>query len=138
MNMHKKVCFEWFNAFQPSVSYKQYALPFEKAGILFNLGAILSEAATKKYRESEYGADKDDLLKNSLLYLQQASGLYQFLSENYLHAPSNDLGQLTVKYLVQLMLAQASEVFALKVISGDLDQSKKSLISKYVKEVGTL
>ena len=47
-----------------------------------------------------------------------------------MHAPSNDLHQASVKFLVKLMLAQAQEVFVLKVISGDLEQNKNSLIAK--------
>lgn len=35
-----------------------------------------------------------------------------------------------MKFLIQLMLAQAQEIFVLKVITGDLEQKKNSLISK--------
>ncbi|KAK6200458.1 BRO1-like domain-containing protein [Scheffersomyces amazonensis] len=132
VNKHKKINFEWFDAFSPSIVHKQAALPFEKANILFNLGALLSRLATVKYQESQkkaVGSD-DETTKEALQYFQQASGIFQFLNENFLHAPSADLSQSTVKFLVKLMLAQAQEVFVLKVVTGDLEQKKNSLISK--------
>ncbi|KAK6460719.1 BRO1-like domain-containing protein [Scheffersomyces coipomensis] len=132
VNKHKKINFEWFDAFQPSIVHKQGALPFEKANILFNLGALLSRLATLKYQESQKKATgtDDETTKEALQYFQQAAGIFQFLNENFLHAPSADLSQSTVKFLVKLMLAQAQEVFVLKVVTGDLEQKKNSLISK--------
>jgi len=108
-------------------------LAFEKACVLFNLGALLSKYAGAKYEEAQRNSSStvaDDTIKESLQILQQTAGIYQFLNENFLHAPSNDLHQASVKFLVKLMLAQAQEVFVLKVISGDLEQNKNSLIAK--------
>ncbi|CAH2355083.1 vacuolar protein-sorting protein Bro1p [[Candida] railenensis] len=130
LNKHKKISFTWFDSFQPKLSYKQYALPFEKASILFNIGSLISEIALKKYGDSSMD---DDSYKEILLLLQQAAGIFQFLGENFLHAPSNDLNQATIKFLIQLMLAQSQELFVLKVISGDMEQKKNSLISKLCK-----
>lgn len=133
VNRHKKVNFSWYDAFQPSVVHKQTALAFEKACVLFNLGALLSTYAGAKYEEAQRNssiAAADETIKESLQIFQQTAGIYQFLNENFLHAPSNDLHQASVKFLVKLMLAQAQEVFVLKVISGDLEQNKNSLIAK--------
>lgn len=133
VNRHKKLNFTWYDAFQPSVVHKQTALAFEKACVLFNLGALLSKYASIKYEEAQRNTsatNADDTIKESLQIYQQTAGIYQFLNENFLHAPSNDLSQGSVKFLVKLMLAQAQEVFVLKVISGDLEQKKNSLIAK--------
>ncbi|CUM47737.1 Vacuolar protein-sorting protein BRO1 [Debaryomyces fabryi] len=133
VNRHKKLNFSWYDAFQPSVVHKQTALAFEKACVLFNLGALLSRYAGAKYEEAQRNSSSaaaDDTIKESLQILQQTAGIYQFLNENFLHAPSNDLHQGSVKFLEKLMLAQAQEVFVLKVISGDLEQNKNSLIAK--------
>lgn len=133
VNRHKKLSFTWYDAFQTSISHKQTALPFEKACVLFNIGSFLSKFACTKYEESQRNESSqatDETIKESLQYFQQAAGIYQFLSENFLHAPSNDLNQNTVCFLVKLMLAQGQEVFVLKAISGDLEQKKNSLISK--------
>ncbi|KAK6455816.1 BRO1-like domain-containing protein [Scheffersomyces xylosifermentans] len=132
VNKHKKITFEWYDAFHPTTSHKQGALPFEKANVLFNLGALLSKYASIRYEESQRSVSGSDeaSTKESIQLLQQAAGIYQFLNENFLHAPSLDLHQNTVRFLVKLMLAQAQEVFVLTVISGDLEGKKNSLIAK--------
>lgn len=133
-NRHKKLEFKWYDAFNPSESYKQHALAFEKASVLFNLGALLSKFAITKYQESQRNSstssEADGAFKESLQLFQQAAGVYEFLRENFLHAPSKDLGQSTIKFLVRLTLGQAQEVFLLKVISGDTEQKQNSLIAK--------
>ncbi|RLV93783.1 Vacuolar protein-sorting protein BRO1 [Spathaspora sp. JA1] len=135
VNKHKKLEFEWFDSFTPSVAIKQAALPFEKANVLFNLAALMTKYAKSKYDESiqESSEAKDDATKSTIQMLQSAAGVYQFINENFLHAPSDDLSQPTIKFLCKLMLAQSQEVFTLKVITNDLEQKKNSLISKLCK-----
>ncbi|ODV81530.1 vacuolar protein-sorting protein BRO1 [Suhomyces tanzawaensis NRRL Y-17324] len=136
VNKHKKISFEWHDVFQADVTHKQHALPFEKANILFNLGAILSGYAVTRYDEAqksssaEGSTNPDELVTESIKVLLQTAGVFQFIQENFLHAPSYDLSQPTIRFLVKLMLAQAQEIFVMKVISGDLEQKKNSLISK--------
>lgn len=120
----KKVSFVWYEAFTSSVSHKQHSLPFEKANVLFNIAAILNKVAIINYNEGDNG------FKDALEKLQQVSGIFKFISENFLHAPSDDLSQTSLKFLTTLMLAQSQEIFVLKVITGDMDQSKNSLIAK--------
>jgi programmed cell death 6-interacting protein len=131
LNKHKKISFTWFDSFNPHMSYKQYSLPFEKAGILYNTVSVLSDSALKKYISNE--GDSDESIKEALVMLQQAAGVLQFLRENFLHAPSKDLNRATTTFLIELMLAQAQELFALKVINGDTAQTKNSLIAKLCK-----
>lgn len=129
--MGKKLEFVWHDAFQKSVSHEQHSLPFEKANILFNIASILSKVAVYKYEESQRINDSgEDTTKEAIKYFQQAAGIFQFISENFLHAPSDDLSQASLKFLNKLMLAQSQEIFVLKAIIGDLNQSKNSLISK--------
>lgn len=131
VNRHKKITFNWYDAFDQLSEHKQYALPFEKACILFNLGTILSKYAIHQYELSQSSNENaDSLFKEAVQYFQQLAGIYQFLNENFLHAPSPDLSLSTVNFLKNINLAQSQEIFNLKVISGDLDQSKNSLISK--------
>lgn len=129
LNKHKKISFTWYDAFLPSAQHKQHALPFEKASVLFNLGALMSKMAALKYSESQK-ATNDECFKEAVQFLQQAAGVFQFLAENFLHAPSNDLSPATIKFLASLCLAQSQEIFNLKVIDGDLEQKKNSLIAK--------
>ncbi|KAF6072558.1 BRO1-like domain family protein [Candida albicans] len=134
LNKSKKLQFEWFDSFS-SLPYTQNSLAFEKANVLYNIGAILSKFAQFKYNESQQlnGPEGETAFKQSISMLQQSSGIYQFINENFLHAPSQDLAQSTIKFLSKLMMAQSQEIFTLKVISGDLNQSKNSLIAKLCK-----
>lgn len=134
MNRHKYVSFVWHDAFLPASEHKQYALPFEKASVLFNVGSLMTKAALMRYAESQKSSATDDTsFKEAVQLLQQAAGVFTFLSANFLHAPSNDLNPATVKFLINLCLAQSQEIFNLKVIDGDLEQKKNSLISKLCK-----
>lgn len=130
VNKNKKISFTWYDAFLPAAQHKQYALPFEKASVLFNLGSLMSKAASLKYSESHKTSTDDSSFKEALQLLQQAAGVFQFLAENFLHAPSSDLSPSTVKFLVRLCLAQSQEIFNLKVIDSDFEQKKNSLIAK--------
>lgn len=134
INKSKKITFNWYDAFLPSSLHKQHALPFEKASVLFNLSSLMSKAASIKYNESQRSSSGDDgSFKEAVQHLQQAAGVLQFVSENFLHAPSTDLQPPTVKFLINLCLSQSQEIFTLKVIDGDLEQKKNSLISKLCK-----
>lgn len=133
VNKSKNIKFTWYDAFEPSVSHAQTALPFEKASTLFNIAALLSAVGRTKYEEAKLSSpsqDADNCLKETLQYLQQAAGVFIFLQDNFLHAPSEDLHSSTIGFLVRLMLAQSQEIFTLKAISGDLEQKQNSLISK--------
>jgi len=115
-----RVKFRWYDAYDPSTHHTQYSLAFEKASILFNLGALLSSIASDKFEDGD--------LKLSYQFFQYSAGIYKFIGENFLHAPSQDLDGKTVSFLQNLQLSQAQEVFLLKLISED--PSKKSLIAK--------
>ncbi|KAI5965436.1 BRO1 [Candida theae] len=125
LNRSKKLDFVWHDAFSPEITHRQNALPFEKANVLFNIGALLTKFAISKYNEGS--------VKDTIVMFQQAAGIYEYLNENFLHAPSDDLSQSTIKFLSKLSLAQAQEVFTLNAITNDLNQSKNSLISKLCK-----
>lgn len=53
--------------------------------------------------------------------------MFTYINENFLHAPSADLSRDTVKTLIQVMLAQAQEVFLEKQVA---DQKKVGLLAK--------
>lgn len=132
-NRHRKLTFTWYDAFVPTAQHQQYALPFEKAGVLFNLASLLLKAAALKYTESQKLAEGEASFKDAIQYFQQAAGIFEFIGESFLHAPSSDLSPSTIRFLRGLCLAQSQEMFNLKVIDGDLDQSKNSLILKLCK-----
>lgn len=138
MNKHKSLKFIWHDAFTPSSLHEQGALPFEKASVLFNLGALMTRAASATYGVSQRGTGGDEAsFKKALNLMLQAAGVFKFLSENFLHGPSNDSKPATVNFLVNLCLAQNQEMFNLKVIDGDLEQKKNGLIAKLCASTAT-
>ena len=100
-----RVPFPWNDAFNPAKSISQSSLAYEKASVIFNIAATLSVLASQQNRSSPDG------LKRSFIYYRSAAGMFTYINDNFLHAPSTDLGKDLVKVLVVLMTAQATEVF---------------------------
>src|SRR5215469_16760997 len=109
-----------FDAFT-NKSTSQYSLAYEKASILFNISAVLSCHAANQNRAEDTG------LKTAYHSFQAAAGMFTYINENFLHAPSADLSRETIKTLIQLMLAQGQEVFLEKQIA---DEKKVGLLAK--------
>ncbi|KAG8631452.1 hypothetical protein KVT40_000592 [Elsinoe batatas] len=117
---HIKVSFTWFDAFTQKPT-SQYSLAFEKASIIFNISAVLSCHAANQDRHEDTG------LKTAYHSFQASAGMFTYINENFLHAPSTDLSRETVKTLISVMLAQAQEVFLEKQIN---DDKKVGLLAK--------
>lgn len=99
----------------------QYSLAYEKASVIFNTAATLSAIAAIQNRAEAEGR------KRAFNYFQAAAGMFQYINDNFLHAPSQDLHRDTVKMLTELMLAQAHECF----LENSLREKKKDgLIGK--------
>ncbi|BFZ63675.1 bck1-like resistance to osmotic shock [Saitoella coloradoensis] len=116
-----KISFPWHDAFTGALT-TQSSLAFEKASLLFNLGATLSAIASTIDRTDPDGA------KRSYAAFQSAAGCFAFVDENFLHAPSNDLSREILTKLRTIMLAQAQEVFLEYTLAGG--KAKPTLISK--------
>lgn len=99
----------------------QYSLAFEKASILFNISAVLSCHAANQNRANDTG------LKMAFHSYQASAGMFSYINENFLHAPSTDLSRPTVKALINIMLAQAQEIFLEKQIA---DGKKSGFLAK--------
>jgi programmed cell death 6-interacting protein len=99
----------------------QYSLAYEKASIIFNISAVLSCHGAHQNRHEDVG------LKTAYHSFQAAAGMFTYINENFLHAPSTDLSRETVKTLVAVMLAQAQEVFLEKQVA---DGKKVGLLAK--------
>jgi programmed cell death 6-interacting protein len=61
--------------------------------------------------------------------------MFNYINENFLHAPSTDLSRETVKTLISIMLAQGQEVFLEKQIA---DGKKVGLLAKLASQAATL
>lgn len=66
-------------------------------------------------------------LKLAFHDFQASAGMFAYINENFLHAPSADLGRDCVKTLMSIMLGQAQQVFLEKQIA---DDKKSSLLAK--------
>ncbi|KAL0944284.1 Vacuolar protein-sorting protein BRO1 [Colletotrichum truncatum] len=125
---HIKISFTWFDAFTHK-STAQYSLAFEKASIIFNISAVLSCHAAHQTRSEESG------LKAAYHSFQASAGMFTYINENFLHAPSSDLSRETVKTLISIMLAQAQEVFLEKQVA---DKKKVALLAKLASQAAYL
>ncbi|OJJ32309.1 hypothetical protein ASPWEDRAFT_161745 [Aspergillus wentii DTO 134E9] len=117
---HIKISFTWYDAFTHKPT-SQYSLAYEKASIIFNISAVLSCHAADQNRAEDSG------LKTAYHSFQASAGMFTYINENFLHAPSTDLNRETVKALINITLAQAQEVFLEKQVA---DQKKPGLLAK--------
>ncbi|KAJ4363047.1 bck1-like resistance to osmotic shock [Neocucurbitaria cava] len=125
---HIKISFTWFDAFTHKPT-AQYSLAYEKASIIFNISAVLSCHAAHQNRHEDVG------LKTSYHSFQASAGMFTYINENFLHAPSTDLSRETVKTLIAITLAQAQEVFLEKQIA---DGKKVGLLAKLASQAAFL
>ena len=107
----------------------QYSLAFEKASVIFNISAVLSCHAAHQMRHEDIG------LKTAYHSFQASAGMFTYINENFLHAPSTDLSRDTVKTLIAITLAQAQEVFLEKQIA---DRKKDGLLAKLASQAAYL
>lgn len=107
----------------------QYSLAFEKASIIFNISAVHSCHAANQNRSEELG------IKTAFHSFQASAGMFTYINENFLHAPSTDLSRETVKTLISIMLAQAQEVFLEKQIA---DGKKPGMLAKLAAQAALL
>ncbi|KIX02191.1 uncharacterized protein Z518_08130 [Rhinocladiella mackenziei CBS 650.93] len=117
---HVKITFTWFDAFLKT-STSQHSLAFEKASVIFNIAAVLSCHAAAQNRAE----DKD--LKTAYHSFQASAGMFTYINDNFLHAPSTDLNRETVKILINIVLGQAQEIFLEKQVR---DGKKPALLAK--------
>ncbi|KAK6340847.1 bck1-like resistance to osmotic shock [Orbilia brochopaga] len=125
---HIKISFTWYDAFTHK-QISQYSLAYEKASIIFNISAVLSCHAANQNRSEDAG------LKTAYHSFQASAGMFTYINENFLHAPSADLSRDTVKTLINIMLAQAQEVFLEKQIG---DGKKPGMLAKLAAQAGFL
>ncbi|CAG8583919.1 42773_t:CDS:2 [Gigaspora margarita] len=123
---HIRVSFTWYDAFTHKAT-SQYSLAYEKACTIFNIASILSAIAAYQNRSETDG------VKRAFNFFQASAGMYNYINDNFLHAPSTDLSREAVKLLSQLMLTQAQETFLEQSLSG---KKKPALIAKLASQTG--
>ena len=98
-----RVNFPWHDAFTTKL-ITQSSIAYEKASILFQIASTHSAIASSQSRSDPEGT------KRAFYYFRTCAGMLTYINENFLHAPSTDLSRDVVKFLVGLILAQATEV----------------------------
>ena len=92
-------------------------------------GAFVLDGDADQNRAEDVG------LKTAYHSFQASAGMFTYINENFLHAPSTDLSRETVKCLIVLMLAQGQEVFLEKQIQ---DGKKVGLLAKLASQAAGL
>eukprot|EP01135_Chromosphaera_perkinsii_P007816 Nk52_evm8s1020 gene=Nk52_evmTU8s1020 len=119
-----QIIFKWKDTLSDTY-LQQYSVAYEKANVLFNIAAVQSSIAVNQDRFSESG------LKAACNYFQFAAGTLEFLSANFMHAPTKDMNRDCLRYLISFLLAQAQECFWEKSV---LDKKSRKVISKLAQQ----
>nr|KAF6405577.1 rhophilin Rho GTPase binding protein 1 [Rousettus aegyptiacus] len=94
--------FHWYDSLA-GVPAQQRALAFEKASVLFNIGALHTQIGARQDRSCPEGASR------AAEAFQRAAGAFSLLREKFSRAPSPDMSPASLCMLEQLMTAQAQE-----------------------------
>ena len=109
-----RVAFTWHDAFRPAKKSSEIDLNFERAGLLFNMGAVKSHIAASADRTSPEG------VKLASREFQFAAGLFKNLREHVVPQLNCSLpSELTQEGLLMvenIMLAQAQACFFEKAV----------------------
>ncbi|KAL4243830.1 Vacuolar protein-sorting protein Bro1-like protein, partial [Abortiporus biennis] len=115
-----RVNFPWRDAFTNKL-ITQTSIAYEKASIIFQIAATHAAIAASQNRGDPEG------LKRAFYYSRTCAGMLTYINENFLHAPSTDLSREVIKFLVGVILAQATEIFFEKCTD---EKKSPALISK--------
>lgn len=123
-----RVTFPWHDAFTNKLT-TQTSLAYEKASIIFEISATHSSIAAAQNRGDPEG------LKRAFHYFRTSAGMLTYINDNFLHAPSTDLSREVVKFLVNIMMAQATEVFYEKCVD---ERKGSALVAKIANQTATM
>jgi len=103
------IYFEWFDSLT-GVPSAQRTVAFEKACVLFNLGALHTQIGARQERCTGDGLDAsvDNFLR--------AASIFRFIVDNFTNAPSMDLAPQVLEALILLMISQARECLYEKLL----------------------
>ncbi|KAG2040773.1 BRO1-like domain-containing protein [Suillus americanus] len=123
-----RVNFPWNDAFTNKLTM-QTAIAYEKASVLFQIAATHSAIAASQNRSDPEG------LKLAFYYFRTCAGMLTYINENFLHAPSTDLSREVIKFLVGVIMAQATEVFLEKCID---EKKAPALVAKIASQSASM
>ncbi len=120
--------FPWRDAFTNKLIV-QTSIAYEKASILFQIAATHSAIAVSQSRSDPEG------IKRAFYYFKSSAGMLTYINENFLHAPSTDLSRDVLKFLINIVLAQATEVFFEKTSD---EKRPNALVSKIASQTASM
>ncbi|KAH9474563.1 Vacuolar protein-sorting protein BRO1 [Psilocybe cubensis] len=123
-----RVNFPWHDAFTNKL-ITQTSIAYEKASVLFQIAGTHSAIAASQSRSDPEG------LKRAFYYFRACAGMLTYINENFLHAPSTDLSREVVKFLINIILAQATEVFFEKCTE---EKKGNALVSKIGQQAASM
>ncbi|KAJ3494637.1 hypothetical protein NLJ89_g10767 [Agrocybe chaxingu] len=123
-----RVNFPWHDAFTNKL-ITQTSIAYEKASVLFQIASTHSAIAASQSRSDPEG------LKRAFYYFKACAGMLTYINENFLHAPSTDLSREVVKFLINIILAQATEVFFEKCTD---EKKSNALVSKIASQAASM
>ncbi|RDD44178.1 Rhophilin-2-A [Trichoplax sp. H2] len=100
--------FYWFDCLngEPII---QKSISFEKASILYNIGALLTQLASKQNFVTVNG------IYAAIQYYQRAAGAFNMLLENFKNAASFDLSEKMLRIYIKILKAQVQECYYGKI-----------------------
>lgn len=125
------VPFPWYDAFRPQKKGSDVDVNFEKAAMIFNVGAMYSLAGIREDRSNVEG------LKKACKLFQQSSGVFAYLSQRpeLESVLTVDLTGHCYRMLSHLMLAQAQACFFEQAVKAKMSAG---LIAKLAKGTSVL
>lgn len=112
-----KLFFTWCNAFGKQDAVSSHNIGFEKASVLFNIGAIYCQLGVAT------GTQTEDAIKKSAAYFQHAAGAYKTIVEKLPIWNIQGSANTQLDALSNLMLGQAQEIFLNKAIVAKMKES---------------
>ncbi|KAJ5069972.1 pcd6 interacting protein-related [Anaeramoeba ignava] len=112
-----KINWIWFDAFKNKI-FASTEIEFEKASILFNIGALSNSKGLLENIDSEDG------MKQALQNFQFSAGIFSYIKNELLNklpkGITNDFSLNSIEMIISLMLAQAQECIVKKAIKSEM------------------
>ena len=110
------VFLSWYDSLTGLASI-QKTCAFEKASVLFNIGALFTQIGSRTTRL------KRDGIEDAIESFQHAAGAFNYIRLNFSNAPTADMSPAFLNTIVNLMLAQAQEALFEKRLLGGVGEA---------------
>ncbi|WIA35320.1 hypothetical protein OEZ86_003775 [Tetradesmus obliquus] len=128
-----RISFPWTDAFRPSKKTSQSNIHYEKAAVLFNVAAVISQQALQVDRATADG------IKEACKLFQEAAGMFGHLKESEAAKVDNprpvDLSPECLSMMEKLMMAQAQECVYHKAV---MDKKSPGTLARLAKQAGNM